>query len=96
MISYRKKMQSTSHIEESTENYDCNSTYFSFIYALKAPETKRQYPKRLEVFFDYLKLKGSTIEEKANEFYKFTSNNPKTFQNRLLNYMRIGHNSNLF
>jgi hypothetical protein len=41
----------------------------------------------LEVFFDYLKLKGFTIEEKANEFYKFASNNPKTFQNRLLNYI---------
>jgi hypothetical protein len=28
--------------------------YESFLYALKAPETKRQYPKRLKVVFDYL------------------------------------------
>jgi hypothetical protein len=27
-----------------------------FLYALWAPETKRQYPRRLEVFLDYLSL----------------------------------------
>ena len=25
-----------------------------FLYALKAPESKRQYPKRLKVFLDFL------------------------------------------
>lgn len=64
-----------------------DSPYFRFIYALKAPETKRQYPKRLEVFLDYLKLQGSTIEEKANQFYEFIKQDPKTFQNALLNYI---------
>ena len=38
---------------------------FDLYYALKAPETKRQYPKRLEVFLDYLKLEGNSIEEKV-------------------------------
>ncbi len=38
-----------------------------FVYALRAPETRRQYPKRLKIFFDYLELKGS-IEEQAGEF----------------------------
>jgi hypothetical protein len=28
--------------------------YESFLYALKSSETKRQYPKRLKVVFDYL------------------------------------------
>ncbi|WP_458744738.1 hypothetical protein [Candidatus Nitrosocosmicus sp. T] len=64
-----------------------NSPYFRFIYALKAPETKRQYPKRLEVFLDYLKLQGSTIDEKANQFYEFIIQDPKTFQNAFLNYI---------
>jgi hypothetical protein len=81
-------MQSTSNTEEPIEIYESHSNaYFNFIYALKATETKRQYPKRLEVFLDYLKLKGTTIEEKANEFYIFASKNPKTFQNRLLSYI---------
>ena len=39
----------------------------NFLIALKAPETKRQYPKRLEVFFDFLKLEGS-FENKAPVF----------------------------
>jgi hypothetical protein len=89
MISYRNKMLSISHTEESSENCDYDSAYFRFIYALKAPETKRQYPKRLEVFLDYLKLQGTTIEEKAVEFYTFALNNPRVFQNRLLNYIEF-------
>jgi hypothetical protein len=47
-------MLSILHIEESSENCDYNCAYFRFIYALKASETKRQYPKRLEVFLDHL------------------------------------------
>lgn len=35
-----------------------------FLLALKAPETKRQYPKLLESFFDFLRLNGS-FEEKV-------------------------------
>jgi hypothetical protein len=38
-----------------------------FLYALKAPETRRQYPKRLKVFLDFLKLEGS-VEKQAKEF----------------------------
>jgi hypothetical protein len=38
-----------------------------FLYALKAPETRRQYPKRLKVFQDFLKLEGS-VEKQAKEF----------------------------
>jgi len=64
-----------------------DSPFFRFIYALKAPETKRQYPKRLEVFLDYLKFPGSNTEEKANHFYDFILHDPKTFQNALLNYI---------
>jgi hypothetical protein len=29
-----------------------------FLYALRAPESKRQYPRRLNVFLDYLAKKG--------------------------------------
>src|SRR5690348_11201603 len=38
-----------------------------FMFALKAPDTKRQYPKRLKTFFDFLTLRGS-IQEQAQEF----------------------------
>ena len=38
--------------------------YNRFIYALKAPESKRQYPKRLEVFLNFIDIEGSNIQEK--------------------------------
>ena len=57
------------------QNYNNNnnsnskiSSYSRFIYALNAPESKRQYPTRLKVFLDFLKIDGITIEEKANRF----------------------------
>ena len=40
---------------------------YAFMYALKSSEARRQYPKRLKMLFDYLKLSGS-IEEQAKEF----------------------------
>ena len=45
------------------------SPYLKFTYALNAPESKRQYPKRFQIFLDYLDIKGETIEEKANKLY---------------------------
>jgi hypothetical protein len=39
-----------------------------FAYALKAPESRRQYPRRLKIFLDYLGLEGN-IEEQAKQFY---------------------------
>jgi hypothetical protein len=38
-----------------------------FLYALKAPETKRQWPNRLKVVFDFLGLHG-TLDEQAKQF----------------------------
>ncbi len=63
-----------------------NSPYFNFMYALRAPEAKRQYPKRLEVFLDYLRFKGS-IAEKCDQLYEFIRHEPKTFQNALISYI---------
>ena len=52
----------------------------SFMYALRAPETKRQWPRRLKIFFDFLSLSSDIIEEQAREFVKIqgiTQNGPK-------------------
>ena len=38
-----------------------------FRYALKAPETKRQWPNRLKVVFDFLGLAGN-LDEQAQQF----------------------------
>ena len=39
----------------TTEEIHINPV-LNFFFALKAPESKRQYPKRFEKFLDYLKL----------------------------------------
>ncbi|MFL6317912.1 MAG: hypothetical protein ACJ73C_14405, partial [Nitrososphaeraceae archaeon] len=43
------------------------SPLYSFMYALKSSEARRQYPKRLKMLFDYLQLQGP-LEEQAKQF----------------------------
>jgi hypothetical protein len=43
------------------------SPLYSFMYALKSSEARRQYPRRLKMLFDYLKLQGS-LEEQSKHF----------------------------
>lgn len=44
--------------------------YSSFEYALKAPETKRQWPRRLDVFLTFLQLEGQDVQERTNKLYE--------------------------
>jgi hypothetical protein len=50
------------------------SPLYPFMYALKSSEARRQYPKRLKMLFDYLKLQGS-LEEQSKEFLDKTRQN---------------------
>lgn len=43
-----------------------------YLYAMKSPVTKQKYQNRLEKFFDFLELKGNTIEEKSNSFLQIS------------------------
>ena len=70
-------MQSIHYNDDSNENCDYDSCIFSFYICIKSSRKKRQYPKRLEFFLDYLKLQAYTIEEKVNKFYEFVLENPK-------------------
>ena len=57
----------------------------NFFFALKAPESKRQYPKRFEKFLDYLNLEG-TFEEKALLFYNKAIENSQWLTNKLVEF----------
>jgi tetratricopeptide (TPR) repeat protein len=57
-----------------------------FLYALRAPETRRQYPRRLKVFLDYLKLEGP-IEQQAIEFLSKAKQNVQWAQNSLMQFI---------
>ena len=54
-----------STVQEQSEEYN---PIEHFIYGLKAPESRRQYPRRLKVFLDFLNLEGSANEQ-AKSFW---------------------------
>lgn len=59
----------------------------NFLFALKAPETKRQYPKRLEVFLDFLGYQGK-FEDKAKTFYQNAVTDPKWLSCKLVEFIQ--------
>ena len=73
-------MQISTKVEEINVNPVLN-----FFFALKAPESKRQYPKRFEKFLDYLKLEG-TFEDKALSLYKKSIENHQWLTNKLVEF----------
>jgi hypothetical protein len=57
-----------------------------FMYALKAKESKRQYPRRFKTFLDFLGLQG-TIDEQANQFLQNMKNNPQWIEKRFMDFV---------
>ena len=62
--------------------------YENFIFALKAQETKRQYPHRLDKFLSYLELEG-TIPEKCANLYGIANSDPKLFQSNIIRFINF-------
>jgi hypothetical protein len=62
-----------------------------FMYALKAPESKRQYPKRLKVFLDFLTSKNelihSDLQNQCIEFMTKSQTDPKWANNKLMEFV---------
>jgi integrase len=65
-----------------------NDPLQNFLYALKAPDSKRQYPRRLEYFFDYLGLDG-TLKEKCIVFYNQAKTDLQWTQHQLMQYIEF-------
>jgi hypothetical protein len=61
--------------------------YNRFMYALKAPESKRQYPKRLEVFLNFMKIEGSNLEERLYNLYNESKSNMEWLQDSLIEFI---------
>jgi len=71
--------------EETTIITTALSCYKKFLFTLKAPETRRQWPNRLQVFLDFLNLEGLTIEDKAIRLYNIIQvKDTKWFEDRLI------------
>ena len=65
-----------------------NDPLQNFLYALKAPDSKRQYPRRLEYFFDYLGLTGH-LKEKCLIFYEQAKKEPLWTQHQIMQYIEF-------
>jgi integrase len=57
----------------------------NFMYALKAPETKRQWPGRLKIVLDFLHLEG-TLEQQAKIFVIRAREKPDWVQQKLMQF----------
>jgi hypothetical protein len=66
-ISYSRLLSITKEEQQEEIITLQQSRLYSFMYALKSSEARRQYPKRLKMLFDYLKLEGSS-EQQAKQF----------------------------
>jgi len=68
----------TEELKKSRE-IDINGPYNRFFYGLHAPESKRQYPKRLGVFLNFINIEGVNIQEKLYNFYHKAKSNTQWF-----------------
>ena len=67
------------------QELDKLTPYDNFLFGLKAKETKRQYPHRLDKFLSYLGFEG-TIEEKCNQLYAI-SKDINFFHSQLIRFI---------
>jgi hypothetical protein len=72
--------------KEKSNNEDENNPLAVFLYALRAPETRRQYPRRAKVFFDFLKLE-EPLEKQAKDFLSKARQNPQWAQFSLMQFI---------
>ena len=60
--------------------------YENFLFGMKAKETKRQYPHRLDKFMTFMRLQG-TIGEKCTELYEMANENVTLFQSNIIRFI---------
>jgi hypothetical protein len=65
LIIWCKKIVVENQINNNCKEQD---TWSLYLYALKSPVTRQKYQKRLEKFFDFLGMEGSTVEDKSKSF----------------------------
>lgn len=71
-----------------TKADDLDDPLLQFTYALKAPETKRQYPRRLKVFMDFIGLEGN-IQDQAKSLIAEILRNKEWFKFSLVKFFEF-------
>ena len=78
-------------LESNTNTVDDNHPLSKFITQLGSSESIRQYPKRLQHFFDFLKLEGD-IQNQSLSFvreFKNKNDNDEELEDKLLVFARF-------
>jgi hypothetical protein len=68
-------LQSGNHIDDFQDDIVRIDPYSLFLHAMKSPVTKKKYSRRLEMFFDFIKIPGDTLKEKCLTFVNNGRNN---------------------
>jgi hypothetical protein len=72
-------LQSGNHNVNNYDFQDDNSVsidpYSLFLHAMKSPVTKKKYSRRLEMFFNFIKIPGENMEEQCLTFVNSGKNN---------------------
>ncbi len=56
-------------VDNINQNKELDQDEWSlYLYSLKSPVTRQKYQKRLEKFYDFIGVEGSTVEEKSKSF----------------------------
>ena len=88
------------------ENYSINSynfqdensiridPYTMFLHAMKSPVTKAKYSRRLEMFFDFLKISGENLKEKCLTFVNSGQNDINWVFTNILKFV-LFHNQRI-
>lgn len=74
------------HEQQNQNHKNKKNPMTVFTYALKAPESKRQYPRRLKIYLDYLGLEGG-LEEQAEQFYSKATENLQWAEDALMDFI---------
>jgi hypothetical protein len=56
------------------------SQFQKFTYAINSHESTRRYPRRFQLFLDYLQIKDISIEDKINSFYLVVKRNETSWK----------------
>jgi len=59
-----------------------------FRYGLRAPDTRRQYPRRCQYFLDFLKMPG-ILEDQAKQFISNARIDPQWAQQSLMSFIEF-------
>ena len=78
----------------ATNVYTILTPIEKFMFGLKSPETRRQYPKLLLKFFEFLNL-GGTLEQKASQFQNVANRNPDLIENELTKFVILHNNESI-